>query len=629
MKSRQYTKFEKLCTSINKYFSWMLKGMNVEWDKDLEKAVTFTRLKVDAREIVSTAWICTFWVILATLLLSGTITYYGGDFITPLVVGLTLALLILYYIPLHPKRLASSKKMKAVGGAPEIVAYMIIPLKQNPNLEEAVKFAAEHGEGEMADDLKRALKDVWAGKYTGIGEALPVLGRKWGSEIKGFEDAMYAIRTSQIEKSETRRLNTLDRALESILDSIQKKFEMFIGYLRIPTMVLFMGGAIFPLVIITLIPLISFLGMGFGTPSNIFLVLIAIVAGVFLYSDYTLDKRPASFSPIEIPDDYPGLPPKGKIKLRGRYVSVIWLSVSTALLISLLSLPYLTGYSLPLFNEINTLAVVAGVSAGLWIFFHGTSKPKKEIRDSISDTENDTIEAAFQLGNRLMSGMAAEDAFIRVGNMMSEPGGEGKSQISGIFKKGVRNIRYMNMTLEDALFDPDKGALKDIHSGMIRSIFKIFTISMKKSIRAASDALITGANHIREIKRVEDRLKEKISYTMSMMKMTATVISPAICALTIYIAETFRKNVYSTSASNPFGSGISGGLLLKAPTTTPEMLQLIVGIYMILLMMVLIRYVTILENGDDRVLVRLEIAKGIPVALLVFIGVLSISRLFS
>ncbi|MCK4491941.1 MAG: hypothetical protein KAU03_04910, partial [Candidatus Altiarchaeales archaeon] len=224
MKSRQNNKFEKLCTSMNKHFSWMLKGLTVEWDKDLENAVTFTRLKVDAREIISTAWICALWVILATLLLSGTMIYYGGDFITPLVAGLILALLILYYIPLYPKRLASSKKMKAVGGAPEIVAYMIIPLKQNPNLEEAVKFAAEHGEGEMADDLKRALKDVWAGGYTGIGEALPVLGRKWGGEIKGFEDAMYAIRTSQIEKSETRRLNTLDRALESILDSIQKKF---------------------------------------------------------------------------------------------------------------------------------------------------------------------------------------------------------------------------------------------------------------------------------------------------------------------------------------------------------------------------------------------------------------------
>ena len=620
--------FEKGCRFMNRYLSWVLRALNLEWDPELEEAIEFTKLDVTPLEVVTFAWVTALFSIVFFSVLSMLIFFLDYDPLPWILFGFILAALLAYYILIYPKRLAKLMKIRALGYAPEIVAYLIIPLKQNPNLESAVRFAAEHGEGQMAEDLRRILWDVWAGKYRSVGEALPILGHKWGKDIKGFEDAMYAIRTSQIEKSESRRLNTLDRALEVILRGIQKKFEEFINYLRLPTMVLFAGGALFPLIIIILLPIVSFMGIEIGTPENLFIGLMALVFSIFIFSDYILSKRPVAFKPINIPDNYPGLHSPGKMILFGREGSAWKISFGAAIAISLLSLPYLLGVSNFITDRLTTIPIITGICVGLWLYLRGTSLPKKEIRDSLKKTEDDTIEAAFQLGNRLITGMSAEEALVRVANMMSTSEEvTNKSKISEIFEQAIRNIRYLNMGLEDSLFDKQKGALKDAYSGIVNSTLRIFTITMRKSIKAASEALIVAANHIKEIRRVENALKDKISYTTSMIRVTAVIINPIICALAVYIAEVFRDTIANTkTCMSHYSLEFDTGIMLKESATTPEILQLITGIYMISLLLVLIRYVSILESGDDPILHRLEIAKGIPVALSTFITILLVTK---
>lgn len=603
----------------------MLLGVKLEWGSELEEAVEYTKLGATPFEVVVCAWTTALLTIVISSLISLILYLMGYNPLPMLLAGFILAALLAYYLSEYPKILTKNSKIKSLSHAPEIVAYMIIPLKQNPNLEDAVKFAAEHGEGRMADDLRKTLWAVWAGEYRSIEEALPVLGYRWGEDIKGFEDAMYAIRTSQIEKSETRRLNTLDRALDTILQSVQKKFEEFINYLRIPTMIMFAGGALFPLVIIILLPLVSFMGMDFGSPGNLFIILMSIVLGVFLFSEHTLSRRPAAFSPASIPDNYTDLTSAGKMRVFGGEGSVWKISVGVGAAISMLSIPYLVGASFPVTDMLNTLPIIIGTGCGLWLYMLGTSLPKTRVRDYLKRMEDDTIEAAFQLGNRLITGMSAEEAFVRVADMMSSSGE--KSPISSILERAIRNIRYLNMGLEDSLFDGKKGALKEISSGMVRSVFRVFTTTMRKSVLSASEALIVAANHIRQIRGVEDSLRDKISYTTSMIKATALLINPVICALAVYLAEVFRETMNNTKSIMGGEVGFNAALMLREPTTSPEVLQLITGLYMILLLVVLMRYVSVLECGDDPVAHRLGIARGVPVALSAFILTLLASRL--
>ncbi len=611
--------YEKTTKTISGKAEFIFKTVNLEWSPELDEAIEFNRMNITAKEVIISAWALgltlLFITFIATLI---THIYMEMNPLVTLLIGTTASLLVLYYISEYPKLTASMKRIKALGHAPEIVAYLIIPLKQNPNLENAVRFAAEHSEGELANDLRKSLWDVWSGKVNSIGEALPLLGDKWSKHIKGFQDSLYAIRTSQLEKSETRRLNALDRALDSILKSIQESFKEYIEYLRLPTMVIFAGGAILPLVVIIMLPLVSFMGADFGNPLNLATMLLVILALIFLYSEYTLRKRPAAFPVLNIPDKHPALPAKGKMIILGREVSILGAALWTTFLIFSLSLPYLLGIPHWLTEKLNTVPIVVGVSLGFFIYLRGKSVEKRKLRNFIQETEKETIEASFQLGNRLISGMSAEEALIRVARAIPNPA----SGASRIFRKAVQNIRYMNTNIEDAFFDEKIGALRESYSSLINSIFRIFVSSMEKSITTASESLITAANHIREIQKVEANLKNKITYTSSMMKITAVAVSPAICALTIYIAKVFQKTTEVTShLSDQY-------LLIKQPPTSPEILQLIVGLYMIALIVVLVRYTSILENGDDTVLVQYEISRAIPIAVIIYLSVLFISNLF-
>jgi hypothetical protein len=613
------TKYERICRNVSRRLGWTVRWLGLEWKSDLEKALEDTKLSVSAYEVTSCAWASAFVIIALASAIALPLFLMGQNPLMLLLAGFVLAISSAYYVSEYPKTAARNRKLKSLGSAPQLVAYMIIPLKGNPNLEEAARFAAENGEGAMAEDLKNALRDVWAGEYRSVGEALPVLGRKWGEDIKGFSDAMCAIRTSQIEKSESRRLDALDRALDCVLESIGKKFSEFIGYLRLPTMLLFAGGALLPLIVIILLPLVSFMGLSFSTPENMAFILAGIVLGVFLFSEYTLTRRPAAFSPMRIPDSYPSLPAPGKMRVLGHETSALLFSVSAAVFVSLLSVPYFFGVRFFVFDQLTTLPMVAGLGLGVWLYLRGTALPRKELRDRLRLLEEEMVEASFQLGNRLLAGMSAEEAFVRVSAML--PTG---SPASGIFERAVRNIRYLNMGLEDSLFDPTRGALSDAYSGLVVSVFRIFSTTMKKSAVAASEALIVAASHIKQIKRVEDSLREQVSYTTSMMKATALLISPLICGLAVYISEIFRKTMSQTAA---FSSAGLGGGLLQAPSTSPEMLQVLAGAYMLALLFVLVRYTTILEEGDDPVSYRLQVAEGIPVALSAFFGVIFVSRL--
>ncbi len=622
--------FGRICRFVSKHTSWMLQGINLEADPKLGKAIEYAKLEVEPSDVVACAWACALMIVFFSLGVSLVLFYVGVNPFPFLLAGFILAAGLAHSILNYPKRQANQRRIKSLGHAPEMVAYLIIPLKQNPNLENAARFAAEQGEGQMAEDLRKVLWEVWAGNYRSVGEALPVLGYLWGENMAGIEDAMYAIRTSQIEKSETRRLNTLDRALDLILESMQKMFKEFINYLRLPTMILFAGGALFPLVIIILLPLVSFMGMDFGTPINLFIGLMAIVLGVFLFSEYILERRPAAFSSICVPDDYPGLPSPGKIRVRGVEGSAWKISVSVSAAVSILSLPYLLGFSHNITDSLNTLPIIVGMGAGIWVYMRGTALPKKEIMDRMRRMEDETIEAAFHLGNRLVAGMSAEEAFVKVADMMSnQESGKETSGISGVFDRSIRNIRYLNMDLEDSLFDEDKGALKGVYSGMVNSVFRVFAITMKKSILTASEALMVAANHIKQIRQVESSLRDNLAYTTSMIKATALLINPMICALAVYISGIFRDIIENTrSVTENSELGFNTGLMFEEATLTPEILQLITGVYMILIMVVLIRYVSVLESGDNQVTHKLEIARGIPVALAAFIGIIFVSRFF-
>ena len=613
---------------MNKNFSPLLNSIQISPNPGLKEALEYIKMGLTEKEITLFAYGCCFILLAATVLVSFAALLLGFQEMTPnvLLAGTLLAILSIFLVKEYPKKLSASERMNAVGYAPQLVAYLIITLKQDPNLEKAVKFTAENGDNRITEDLRKLLWSTWAGKYNSVGEALPYLGEKWGESVKGLRDALYAIRSSQIEKYEHRRLNTLDRALTDLLENIKQKFREFANNLRMPTMLLFTFGVMMPLILIIFIPLVAMMGFEMGSPLYVSLMLLGILVGIFFMSDYVLSKRPMSFSPIKVPADHPGLLTPGRVRFNDKEVSVLQFSFLVFVFVSAFSVPYVMGSQHPLIMQWGTFPLVLGAFAGMWAYFHYSTSERMKIRDMIQRAEEDCIESCFHIGNRLMSGMPPEEAIMHVSESLSVGGR--RSYLALILERTVRNIKYMNMGLKAAFFDPERGSLKDVDSGVIHGLLGLFANSMERGVDAAAETLIHSTQHFRDIRKVEDGLRETIAYTTSMTRLSCVMIAPVLCGVAIALTEVFVTFLNVTKEKFQ-GASIDGitMTMFSDPQLTPDIMTVILGGYLMVLLLLLTRFVTILEHGDDELKIKHEIAKALPQCAIAFTFTLIACRL--
>ncbi|MEK6842968.1 MAG: hypothetical protein AABY04_00610, partial [Candidatus Micrarchaeota archaeon] len=86
----------------------------------------------------------------------------------------------------YPKMAADKEKLLALAYVPEIVNYLVMSMRLNPNLERAVEFAANHGRGRISDELKKIIWLVQIGKFSSVEEALDDLAYRWGPYSEDF-----------------------------------------------------------------------------------------------------------------------------------------------------------------------------------------------------------------------------------------------------------------------------------------------------------------------------------------------------------------------------------------------------------------------------------------------------------
>ncbi|HDN83424.1 MAG TPA: hypothetical protein ENG50_03575, partial [Candidatus Altiarchaeales archaeon] len=503
--------YESLCRFSYLNFHKVLPKGDEETISELEENLKFTNLDIRAEEVVA----CSYFVLFASLAMVIPLIlflYYVTSNI--LVVSLfVIPFLLSYLIMEYPKTLANNERMKALGYAPEIISYLVIPLKRSPNLEEAVKFASEHSKGKIAEDLRNLQWKVISGKYRNIGDGLIELGLKWGKYVEGFKNAIYLIRASQLEKSEGSRRAMLDKAVDTILSSILRKFITFSDSLVKPIMILFNFGILLPLIVISILPVMTFVGEEIITLQSLSGFMILIILLIFAYTSYILKKRPPSFPPIDIPDDHPGLDP-GKISFLGTKLP---LNIFTLVVVGFTALPgilYLLKYKSPLVEALGTYPLLLAIALGIFIYFRYSVIEKKKIRDEIAEMEKEAMDAFYQIGNRLEMNVSPEEALKHVSETMK------KSKISKIFKDALKNINERNMTLEQAFFDEHYGSLRNVYSDRIRNLTEIFVRNVEKGSKVAAEALLTAVNYMLDIQKVEDEVKRKTSNIVSTMKLT-------------------------------------------------------------------------------------------------------------
>jgi len=269
--------------------------------------------------------------------------------------------------------------------------------------------------------------------------------------------------------------------------------------------------------------------------------------------------------------------------------------------------------------------VTMAFGVGIGLYFQLRSQNVIKIREEAKKLELEFASALFQLGNRLGDGIPAELAFSKVADVM-------EGTVSGDFFNEVSlRITKLGMSVEQAIFDPQHGALVLYPSNLIESSMKVFTESAKKGPKVASNAIINVSIYIKEIHKVDERLKDLLSETISSMKGQITFLTPAISGIVIGITSMITTILLSlgqqiTAMSSNQDSGIGAAAMIGGGSGIDFFgngiptfyFQIVVGIYVVQIVYILTVLINGIENGSDKLNERFLVGQNLVKSTIIY-----------
>ncbi len=618
--------YERACELAGRYMPWAGRG---EVREEFYDYLKFTGLRVRAEDALALAYGST--IVSGVLLSIATLAFAlaGLPWVPVFFLALLGPLLFFSYFGNYPRNYARVYRVKVLGTMPEMVSNLAMALKINPNLERALGFAADRTKGSIGEELKDMVWGVYMRVHSSADQALLRFAEEWRDWNEDFSRSIHYLRGSMLEKREEERISMIDKAVEVILAGTSKKMDGFVSSLESPTIMLYFSGILLPLILIALLPTLSYVGTSIG-PFEIFVAYCVVLPSlIYLWSRSILNKRPVTIVPPEIPEDHPGFPPRGRVSIGSKSFPAAPLILLASGGLSAVGL-MASGSGKYLLD--SSILVIWGISLGLSLYLYATTAHKARMRMGIKETEDEFIDALAHLGNRLGEGRPLEDALAHVGWVMK------KSGIGEVFVKAANNVAIARKTLHSALFDPEEGALRFVYSDMIHNVMDVVVESSRKGSEAASAAVLRIARHLENLRQIEARIQEKLDSTVASMRATMVYFAPFIAGVVVVLQDLMNEQLLKTKEAATFSSfnpstlegpigldvsrapDIAGALSGNANASSIPMgvLQLILGIYLIETVVIMTSYIEEIRSGADEVSKRIEIAKNLVLATAVF-----------
>ncbi|MDO8508884.1 MAG: hypothetical protein Q7S27_04335 [Nanoarchaeota archaeon] len=635
-------------------------------EKDRKKIQPFldtARLDVSSSEVISLSFISMLGIFFLSMLISLAIYFYTDSFPTPfLFMGLLTSTALFYHLKSMPKRLANAYRLQASSQMVPAILYTVVYMKHTSNLERAIHFASEHLEGPLALDFKKIFYDVEIGKFSTIKQSLDAYLETWQDYAPEFIESFHLIESSLFEPSESRRVIILEKSLQVILDGVYEKMLKYSREIRSPLTNVYMLGIILPTLGLALLPLASTLLGGIIQWYHVAILFnILIPVFVFYLVSEALLKRPGGYGQsqiIELSPDYEKFKSR-KPWIRASLIALplliigllpflFQISAITNLLgiesdysFSQIGIPFLGNEKLFDFKIIEDvkvgpfgpLAVLLSLFLPLSVavFFSSAYKQKtKSLIKSREDTkilEEEFTNSIFQLGNRLGDGVPAEIAFSYVAQST-------KSQKTHEFFSLVnQNIQQGGMSLESAIFNKKRGALVFFPSPLIATSMKILVESAKKGLQVAARSLMAISDYVKNINRINQRLRDLLAEIITDMKSNMTFLAPLLAGIVVGLSAmitSILNKLQTFQAELNNGSSVSNlaniaNLFQVDKMIPPYFLQVIIGIYLVQIVFILTSALITVESGKDLLKEKYELAKNLKRSLTLYL----ITALFS
>lgn len=647
--SQSYIKFKReMSPEISRYERWAkslgnVVKLNVS-EKDavkIKKSLDIAHLDLEPWQPITLSVMAFFSVLFFGILISVAAFLINGSFpILFFFLVILFSFFVFYFVQGYPSRLANSWRLKASSQMVPAILYIVVYMRHTSNLERAISFASDHLEYPLALDFKKVFYNVEVGKFSSIKESLDNYLETWRDYSIEFIESFHLIESSLFEPDNTRRVDTLEKALQVVLDGVYDKMLRFTHEVKSPLENVYMLGVVLPTLGLALLPLATAMLGGLITWVHIF-ILFDLIIPFFVYylTDKVLFLRPGGHGESSFLEQNPLYP---KYKSKAPYVKAFFIVLP---LLILGVLPFIFQYtSLPAvlglqkdytFSQlglgsilgdgqffgfmdngtgglagpfgIGALALSMFIPLGLAIFFAMSFKARtKDLiieRKKTNQLEDEFNNSLFQLGNVIGNGTPPEIAFGKIAEsskgLMTED----------FFSRVNYNIKQMGMGVEKAIFDSKIGAIISYPSDLISTSMRILIESSKKGLQIAALSLMSISEYVKNIKKITDRLQDLLAEVISDMKSNMSFLAPLLSGVVVGLAAMITAILVKITpllAGNSSAAGSLGGLssVLNIFDVTemvpPYFLQVIIGIYLVEIIFILTRVLVTIDSGEDK-----------------------------
>ena len=670
--SQEYTQFKReMIPSISRYERWAKSLGNIitlkiaEKDRTkIQKSLDDAHIDVTPSQALTLATLAMLLVFFSTLLIAvalylitGTTQFLFGF------LGIIATIFIFYYAYTMPQRLANAWRLQASAQMVPAILYIVVYMKHTSNLERAVEFASQHLEGPLALDFKKIFYDVEIGKFSTIKQSLDNYLESWRDYAPEFVESFHLIESSLYEPSESRRVQILEKSLQVILDGIYEKMLKYSREIRSPLTNVYMLGVILPTLGLALLPLASTLLQGAIQWQHILVIFnILIPFGVFYMTSEVLLKRPGGYGEsnilelnpnyaqyiskkpwitaacIAIPLIIIGLLPflfqldflVHPLGLQNDYklgqLGISWESLKDSYLFDFKKINGKTSGPFSPWSALLSLCIPLGIALFFSIAYKMKTKELIKARESTKKLEEEFTNSLFILGNRLSDGVPAEIAFAKVADSM-------KGQTTQNFFAVVNmNMQQIGMSLDEAIFNKKRGALIYYPSALIATSMKILVESVKKGLQVAARSLMSISDYVKNIQKINQRLKDLLAEIISDMKSNMTFLAPLLAGIVVGLSamitlilnrlQGFQQTLIGDQGSLTGFSSLQSitNLFDLRAMVPPYFMQLTIGIYIIEIIFILNTALVTVDAGKDPLREKYELARNLKSGTFLYLG---------
>jgi hypothetical protein len=646
----EFTRYERWCNGLGSIFH---SNLSEKDRQKIKRQLEIAHLDVEPWQVFGlglTVFLITFFF---GLFFCMSIALIKGDLMSfpfsLFFLILIVSLFLFYFISNYPFRLANKWRLKASSQMVPAVLYVVVYMRHTPNLEKAIAFASQNMQDPLALDFKKVFYDVQIGKFSSMKESLDNYLGTWIDYAPFFIESFHLIESSLFEPDNSRRIATLEKALQVVLEGVHDKMLKFVQEVKSPLQNTYMFTVVLPVLGIALLPMASAMLGGMIKWSHVFVLYILIFPFLAFYlTDKIMVLRPGGHGESDLLEKNPFYSRYNSKECYAKAFLVCFPLIILGLLPFIFQYAPLTD-SLGLKNDysfseigmsflgdgkifefkqtaggvngpfgIGALFLSLFIPLGVALFFSIAYKSRTmgliEEREKTKELEAEFNNSLFQIGNRIGNGTPPELVFGKIAE-------SSKGLVTENFFKLVNyNIMQMGMSVEKAIFDSKSGAMLHYPSGLISTSMKILVESSKKGLGIAAVSLTSISEYVKNIQKITSRLKDILAEVISEMKSNMTFLAPLLSGVVVGLAamiSTILAKLGETTAgaeANVAGMGSLGGIdtfFKVADMIPPYFLQIAIGIYLIEIIFILTSALVTVDSGENRLEKTSKIGKNL------------------